>query len=948
MQKIFLASLLTFSYLLLSAQTSFTNKTSQLVPGAHYSGVAIAIIDANGDGLDDIVRMNQGYKPNIQYQTTPNSAFHGLDLGTPPGTTGSQWGMCTADVDNNGYADILLGGYYDGVKIAKASADGASYAYTNLTQPSTFVQGVNFADINNDGWLDAFVCHDDGAARIYGNNGDGTFTYQPVWMNLSTTPASDNSGNYGSIWTDFDNDGDVDLYIAHCRQGVNDPTDPRRINQLYVNNGDGTYTQDVTNVYGLRIGAQSWTADFGDIDNDGDFDCFITNHDVSSQLLLNDGTGHFTDITAASGLQNVITGQPLEGVFRDFDNDGFVDILVAGTYQYLFHNNGDHTFSQLTGVFDNHQMESFAIGDLNHDGFQDIYAGYAQVYTDPSNTPDAVWINNGNSNHFIGFSLRGMVSNRSGVGARVTVYSAMGTQIREVRSGESYGISNSLITHFGLGQVEHVDSVVINWPSGTRDVIYEPETDKYHTIAEGGCLVPEISLNPLGPTTFCNGQSVNIEAPAGFTYLWNTGDTSKIISAGSPGNYNVTITTPEGCTAVSGNINVVVDPIEPTFITAQSDTIFCSGGSVMLTSNPGNSYLWNTGDTTQNIIVSTSGLYSVSREGLCNSTSSAPIHVLAIEAIPPVLSADSIAVVDSVAFFHATGTNVLWYADSTGGAPIGTGPFFSTPKIGETTTYWVSTNVNTDMPNEFVGMSAHSGSATSDNTYNGGLYFDCYSQVTLSKTKVYSLVEGDRKIDLFDNNLNLVATKTVHVPAATTTIDLDFTIPPGLNYLLTTDPAVNQASIGTAGPQFRRSNQGVHFPYEIPGYISINNSTLDQTRYYYFFNWEIDFPGVYCESDRYPVVAVFETQQSAANEPVWAKGLQLFPNPTSGLLTFQMRDFSSQNIRYVLRSLDGSALRNGTFAGMNATLDLSALPRGLYLLQLAGEDGSIVRKITIQ
>ncbi|MEO6037755.1 MAG: VCBS repeat-containing protein, partial [Saprospiraceae bacterium] len=304
------------------AQTHFTNQTRLLSPAKHYSGVAIAILDMDGDGRDDIARMDGGNLVSVEHQAGPNQPFIHLEVG--PVTGGSQWGMCAADVDNNGMGDILAGGYYDGVKILRANADGTEFTTDEYDTPSTFVQGVNFADINNDGWVDAFICHDDAEARIYGNNGDGTFTYQPDWIDFSTVPVSDNSGNYGSVWSDVDNDGDLDLYIAHCRQGVNDPTDPRRINQLFWNNGDGTYTQDITDLAHLRIGAQSWTADFGDIDNDGDFDCFVTNHDVSSQILENDGAGHFTDITAATGMLNQITGLPIEGVFRDFDNDGFV------------------------------------------------------------------------------------------------------------------------------------------------------------------------------------------------------------------------------------------------------------------------------------------------------------------------------------------------------------------------------------------------------------------------------------------------------------------------------------------------------------------------------------------------------------------------------------------------------------------------------------------------
>ena len=471
----------------LFAQIKFVKKTDLLTPSNHFSGVAIAVLDMNGDGLDDIARMNQGFQLAIEYQTAPNQSFSHLAIGNMP--NGSQWGMCAADVDNNGFPDVLAGGIYDGVKVAMANADGSGYIITELNEPGTFTQCVNFADINNDGWLDAFVCHDDAASRIFGNDGTGELTLQPNWINLATVPASDNSGNYGSVWSDVNNDGHLDLYIAKCRSGASSPTDPRRINQLFLNNGDGTYTQDTANASGLRIGAQSWTADFGDIDNDGDFDCFITNHDISSQLLENDGTGHFTNISAAAGILNTIGGLPIQGVFRDFDNDGFVDILVAGSEHHLFRNNGDKTFTAIP-ILDDAQMESFALGDLNSDGFQDIYAGYAEVFNDPSIIPDALWINGGNGNSYFGLNLRGVQSNRGGVGAKVLLFSHLGVQIREVRAGESYGIMNSMQVHFGMGQVAGIDSVIVHWPSGLSDRLYKPALNQYFDLEEGSAGVP--------------------------------------------------------------------------------------------------------------------------------------------------------------------------------------------------------------------------------------------------------------------------------------------------------------------------------------------------------------------------------------------------------------------------------------------------------------------------
>jgi hypothetical protein len=948
-QKLLLFVCLQLLVVDLFSQISFINKASLLTPAEHYSGVAIAVIDMNGDGLDDIVRLNQGINLNIQYQTAPNAAFASMAVGNVPNSNNSQWGICTGDIDNNGFADVLTGGAYDGIKIATASADGTAFSMTTLNNPSTFVQGVNFADINNDGWLDAFVCHDDGVSRIYGNNGDGTFTYEPMWIDMATEPPSDNSGNYGSVWSDVDNDGDVDLYIAHCRQGVNDPTDPRRINQLFLNNGDGTYTQDIDDTAGLRIGAQSWTADFGDIDNDGDFDCFITNHDVSSQILENDGAGHFTDISQEAGIFNAIGGTPIQGVFRDFDNDGFVDILVAGNFHYIFKNNGDKTFIQVEGIFDDNIMESFAVGDLNGDGFQDIYGGYAHIYTDPSSTPDALWINEGNDNHFIGFNLRGSQSNKGGVGAKVQLHSSLGIQTREVRSGESYGISNSLQIHFGLGQVETIDSVVVNWPSGVRDVLLNPTRDQYLTLGEGGCLVPAVDLQALGNTTFCTGQSVELSAPTGFNYNWNNGDTTQTISAQVAGEYRVTVTTLDGCEAVSNTIVVTVDPIQIPQISLQGDSIFCAGGSVILTASPSSAYQWSTGETTQTITASETGYYTVATQGLCDIFSSAPLTVTALEAATPVVTPDIVSV-DSVATLSATGAVVQWYATDNSTMALATGNTFETPALSQSTTYWVSNTVTYDSPNQFVGMVDHAGAVLIQNSYEGGLIFDCFTPFTLAKVKVYTTKAGNRQINLLSSTGQLLRTKMVDIPVGTTVIEVGMDIPVGTNMEIKTDAAVNQSVLGSNGPQLRRSDQNIDYPYQIPGVVSIKTSNYDETRYYYFYNWEISLNDYVCESERVSVTA--EVLTSGTNTPSWAAGVQLYPNPTSTVLNVSCKGYVGGKLLVTLKNVQGVTVQTESMVvptgSFDFNTDLSQVAKGIYWLELAGDDGVVRRKVVVQ
>ncbi len=463
----------------LQAQTTFTNATSPLGLTGFNSGVAMAIADVNHDGLDDIVHLDQGTELRVSLQlvgggfSTPSSF---TSVGTSP-----QWSICVADIDDDGSSEIATGGYYDEVKLAKEGGF-TGYTLSNLPGATIFIQGSNFADINDDGYLDFFACHDDAESRIWGNDRNGGFVEADTWIDMTNDPVDDemNSGNYGSVWTDFDMDGDLDLYIAKCRQGVNDPSDVRRINVLFENNGDGTYTENAA-AYNLNSGAQSWTVDFADYDNDGDFDCFLTQHDIPSQLFRNDG-GTFVDVTTSSEIN--VGGFPIQGKFEDFDNDGYLDLLIAGTDEQLFLNDGDGTFTEALGLFDANNMESFALGDLNHDGFVDIYGGYAQIFNSPTTTDDAVWMNNGNSNNFITIQLEGVSSNSDGVGALVELHGAWGKQIREVRAGESYGIVNSLSCHFGIGTATAIDSVVVNWPAGGTDVVVAPAINQFLNILE--------------------------------------------------------------------------------------------------------------------------------------------------------------------------------------------------------------------------------------------------------------------------------------------------------------------------------------------------------------------------------------------------------------------------------------------------------------------------------
>jgi hypothetical protein len=508
---------------------SFSNQ-STLLSGTHYSGAPIGIADMNGDGKDDIIHLHNRTVLRISFQNAPNAAFSTTDYGQL--NSGNEWSLCIGDVDQNGINDILTGGAYNNLKLVTGNAL-QQFNTSLLANSNIFLQGSNFADINNDGWLDIFACHDDADSRKYRNDGTGAFVLDNSLINTTTTPPSDNSGNYASIWIDYDNDGDLDMYLSKCRLGVTNPADPRRINKLLTNDGSNNFT-DLAITANLQPGTQTWTTDFADVDNDGDLDAFINNHDADCQLFLNNGNGTFTDQTVLSGFLPTL-GQAagllgIQAIFRDFNNDGWVDLLYAGEEHFLFYNDGDGTFTVAANPFGAVDIHSFAVGDLNHDGFLDIYAGHGFNYNSISSThPDDLFLNNGNSNHFVAIQLEGDSSNINGIGARVEAYGAWGKQIREVRSGEGYGIMNTFTQHFGLGSHTSIDSIVVRWPSGIVDKLLSPPVDTFLHITEDFRLNANLTADrteayPVPALINFDASATTNPAAGSLSYAWDFGD----------------------------------------------------------------------------------------------------------------------------------------------------------------------------------------------------------------------------------------------------------------------------------------------------------------------------------------------------------------------------------------------------------------------------------------
>lgn len=942
-----LASLVLF--IIGTAQISFTNQVNILTDPTHYSGNAVTIQDVNGDGLDDIVILDDARNLRIEFQNLDGTwtSYSGGEM-----DSGNAWGMVTADMDRNGYSEVFSGLSSGNPNYAKANADGTAWDISDLSGYPLFYQGSSLGDVDNDGDLDLYVCADTDESALWENDGNGNMTYSGSNLIDLSVIGWDGSGNYGSTFTDYDLDGDLDLYVAHCRQGVNDPSDPRRINQLFVNDGNNNYTESAAD-YGLAIGAQSWTADFGDIDNDGDFDIFITNHDVPNMLLINvDDSDQYEDIFASSGLTTEV-GLPIQGLMRDFDNDMYLDIFITGNDHALFHNNGDNTFTLVENAFTGPAMESFAVGDVNHDGFPDIYGSYAGIYNEPSTTPDAVWINTGNEHHFLTVVLEGTITNRSAVGTQVRAYGPWGMQVREVRAGESYGINNTFHMTFGLADNMLVDSVVVDWPtSGIHQVIENPAVDQFLTIIENECIAPESIIAASGSTVLCLGQTLGLSVPAdsNHIYLWSTGSTEDAITVIDEGSYMVQITDMiTGCSSISAAVHVYQSPDETPSVSASGVLQFCEGSSVTLTCSEAADYSWsNTGEQTQSITVTEAGEYTVTITGNCESFTSETITVSTLETPTGMPLADDVTIGSAQAVtLTATGAAELlrWFDVPVGGTALATGSEFTTPVISSTTSYWVEASNLYEGPSG-VGGKENNNPAMGQYHTNANFYlrFDAYEDFILNSVKVYADNTESRTIQLRNFSGNVVLSSTQVIPAGESYVTLDFEIPAGNQYSLR----------GSGDPGLWRDNDpsGVNFPYPIATFGSITGNNAGASSaddlYYFFYDWQVSLPEQYCSSEREEVLIDLVLGLTEGED---FKNLRAYPNPTSGDLNLEFPSAVRSSVMIRLLDVTGKEVlmvrENGVSAGQRSILDLSGVAKGIYVLRVQSEAGSYTEQVVI-
>lgn len=920
----------------LTQAQSFSNASS-LLPNGYNSGNCVGFTDMNNDGYDDIVVLDQSKTIKVLYQDGAGT-FEEFDYGDV--SSNNQWGMTIGDYDNDGHKDIFAGGAYDGVHVKHIDAVGV-FSDFDLDNGSMFMQACNFADIDGDGQLDAFGCHDDALSRMWRGNGTA-LDYDQELIDLtsydfSDYPNTDHSGNYGTVFSDFDNDGDIDLTIAKCRQFVNDPFDPRRVNQIWLNNGDGTWSE-VAEERGLVLNEQSWTVDYADYDNDGDWDCFLTNHSTTMKLLENDGSGYFTDITDASGLN--FSGFALQAKLADFDNDGYVDVLVSGGIHRYFRNNGDGTFTEDNTFSAGDTMHSFALGDVNRDGSMDVYASYGNGYNSPDNgNDDILWVNTGNDNHWIAFDLEGIVSNKDAVGTKVVLTGDFGTMIREVRAGESYGITNTFACMFGLGDHEVIETATIKWPSGMETIIENPAIDQYHNLLEAPCMT-SVELSYPSNLTLCPGESIEIAATGDFvSYAWSNGSTEPAIMVGEAGTYSVTAYDADGCAAVSDMVVVDIITEAAPQVQVTGDLTFCAGSSVEFIGPNGDGWSWSNGETTQSIVVTESGVYSLALLDACgNENQSEEFAVVVLDAPDvPVVTVPAAIVADEPFILTSSSETTRWFEEELASEPVHVGLTYET-SIAENTTLWVEDIADSGMIQAEGGRTEMGDGQYHDNSVRW-LVFDAYEDMVIHTVDVFASGAGVREIGISDSDGNVLMSAEFDLVDGLNTITLDMEVAEGTGYGLRSfsdDPQLWRDGTGTE----------MSYPYELGELGSITQSTAggnNATNYYYFFyNWVVQTPSVGCASDRVPVtITVVGTTELAVSS------LDVYPNPTNGLLQITANQLEPGTQWTLLNAL-GQTMDQGQLTSMLTTLDLSDMVKGQYVLQVQSKNASQAIQLVVQ
>ena len=482
-------------------------------------GAGVAWLDFDNDGWMDLFVVQSGKLPEGDtgklYRNNGNGTFS--DVTEKAGIRTRIYGMgaAAADYDNDGFTDLLVTGFGRNV-LYRNNGNGTFSEVTDKAgvRSSGWNTSAAWADVDGDGRLDLFIaryvdfrldrdyfcgdaktgrreyCHPDvlpgSAGTFFHNEGDGTFRDATKSAGVGAV-----GKGLGVVLSDLDGDGRPDLYVA------NDQV----MNFFFRNAGAGRF-EDESVLSGAALGAEGkpqagMGVDAGDVDGDGRPDIVVTNFDVElNSLYRNLGDGLFEDASVASGFGPPSFNFLAFGVnLFDAGNRGGLDAFVANghltehpsregvTYAerpFLLWNDGKGRFAEhgCGPAFSRAIVgRGSAVADYDNDGFPDLAVS-------TSGGAFELLHNGGNGNAWIGVRLEGTRSNRQAIGARLTLETAGGRQVREIKAGSSYLSSGDPRVVFGLGGNARVDRLEIAWPSGARQTVKDLPLRKYTIVRE--------------------------------------------------------------------------------------------------------------------------------------------------------------------------------------------------------------------------------------------------------------------------------------------------------------------------------------------------------------------------------------------------------------------------------------------------------------------------------
>lgn len=492
--------------------------------------------DIDGDGRLDVVTTTiDPLGPMTYHRNNGDGSFE--DRSGAAGLDQQLGGLnlFAADYDNDGDLDLFVtrGAWmYDEGRIRNSllrnEGDGTFTDVTwtaGLAEPSAPTQVAAWADFDNDGLLDLFVGNESRAditkfaaneniegdypSQLFHNNGNGTFT------DIATEAGMTNDRYAKGVTAgDYDNDGDMDLYISNIGK-----------NRLYRNNGNLTFTDVAPARRVTEPDDRSFVPWFFDYDNDGWLDLFVTaydaelddiaadymglEHNATAPVLYNNRNGRFKNVTTRSGLNRPML--PMGANFGDLDNDGWLDMYITtGKPDFeslmpnvMLRNDGGNRFEDVTrtGGF-GHLQKGHGVGfaDIDDDGDIDIYHQVGGFYPGDA-FHNALFENPGHGNHFVKMQLTGTTSNRDANGARIMVIADTPDGSREfhraVGSVSSFGGSPRR-QHIGLGDASAIDRIEITWPaSGTVQILEGVPLDSNILITEGQDGFTPLLVEPI-------------------------------------------------------------------------------------------------------------------------------------------------------------------------------------------------------------------------------------------------------------------------------------------------------------------------------------------------------------------------------------------------------------------------------------------------------------------